>query len=392
MPRNLDYLVSHSYNWFSHSAVRRRDYAKIYSLINPGETPLLLLQLSSTRWLSIYDCCARILNQWDELKLHFQISKDAQRCYEAEILYQMYSDPVNKLYIEFLMLFLQEFNRINKLFQQDRGNPFKMLECLLAFFRSLVPRVVRPALIPTSDKDLLSINFSDHNTLLPVGAINYGVTIAIALEDARMDSAAEMHFKSRCKDFIVEACRQVQNRLPANICIWRSLSAFSPKSILSQGKPLLKSISVLPLYAGDLAALETQYEAVTFHPWTNKDDSQAEAFWVEVFNYRDSSGEQAFKDLAQFALSLLAMPLSNADVERVFSQMAIIKCKLRNRMGQETLSSILHVRYGLRMQCKCCKDFQPTKEMLQRFNSRMYLGEEENKETDDDDLDGFECL
>lgn len=92
-----------------------------------------------------------------------------------------------------------------------------------------------------------------------------------------------------------------------------------------KGKPLLKSVSVLPLYAGNLAALETQYEAVTFHSWTNKDGSQAEAFWVEVFNYRDSSGEQAFKDLAQFALSLLAMPLSNADVERVLSQMAIVK-------------------------------------------------------------------
>lgn len=59
-------------------------------------------------------------------------------------------------------------------------------------------------------------------------------------------------------------------------------------------------------------------------------------------------------------------------------------------MGQETLSSILHVRYGLRMQCK---DFQPTNEMLQQFNSRMYLTrEEENKETDDDDLDVFECF
>lgn len=90
---------------------------------------------------------------------------------------------------------------------------------------------------------------------------------------------------------------------------------------------------------------------MTFHPWANKDGSQAETLWVEVFKYRDSSGEQAFKDLAQFALSLLAMPLSNADFERNFSQMAIVKCKLRNSMGQVALSSILRVRYGLRMQC-----------------------------------------
>ncbi|QQP48577.1 Uncharacterized protein FKW44_008940, partial [Caligus rogercresseyi] len=63
LPRNLEYLVAHSYSWFSHSAVRRREYAKVYGLINPGETPLMLVQMSSTRWLSIHDCCARILSQ-----------------------------------------------------------------------------------------------------------------------------------------------------------------------------------------------------------------------------------------------------------------------------------------------------------------------------------------
>ncbi|QQP52716.1 Uncharacterized protein FKW44_004950, partial [Caligus rogercresseyi] len=375
LPRNLEYIVAHSYSWFSHSAVRRREYVKVYGLINPGEMPLKLVQMSSTRWLSIHDCCARILSQWDELKLHFQLSKDSQRSYDAEILFQMYSDPANKLYIQFLMPFLQEFNRINKLFQQDSGNPFKMRECLLEFFHSLLARVVRPERIPTFDSDLLSVSIIP-DPLLPVGAVNYGITVMMALEEARMDSKVEMSFKGRYRDFVVEACRQVQNRLPANVHLWKSMTAFSPRSILSQSKAPLNSISVLPLYVGDLAALETQYQVMAFHPWTTTDDCQAEAFWVEVFNYRNSSGEQAFRDLAQFALSLLAMPLSNADVEWVFSQMALVKSKLRNRMGQETLSSILHVRYGLRWQGKCCRDFEPTADMLLRFNSRMYVEEE----------------
>lgn len=157
--------------------------------------------------------------------------------------------------------------------------------------------------------------------------------------------------------------------------------------ILSQTKPQLSSLSMLKLYSGDLAALETQYQAVAYLPWTNKEDSQAEAFWVEVLNYKDSSGDHTFKTLALFSLSLLAMPLSNADVERVFSQMSLVKSKLRNRMGQETLSSILHIKYGLRRQGLCCKDFAPSQEMFQRFNSRMYSvsGASESRETDADE-------
>lgn len=165
--------------------------------------------------------------------------------------------------------------------------------------------------------------------------------------------------KSRCRDFLVEAGRQVQQRLPANIQIWKSMTVFTPTVILSQTKPQISSVSMLKLYSGDLAALETQYQAVAYLPWTNKEDSQAEAFWVEVLNYKDSSGDHTFKTLALFSLSLLAMPLSNADVERVFSQMSLVKSKLRNRMGQETLSSILHIKYGLRRQGLCCKDFSP---------------------------------
>ncbi|QQP36084.1 Hypothetical protein FKW44_021071 [Caligus rogercresseyi] len=85
-----------------------------------------------------------------------------------------------------------------------------MLKCLLEFFRSLLARVVRPERIPTSDSDLLSVSITS-DTLLPVGAVNYGIIVMMALEEARMDSVVEMSFKGRCRDFVVEACRQVQN-------------------------------------------------------------------------------------------------------------------------------------------------------------------------------------
>lgn len=173
----------------------------------------------------------------------------------------------------------------------------------------------------------------------------------MALDEARMESTAETNMKSRCCDFLVEAAKQVQQRLPANIQIWKSMAVFSPH---------------------------------------NKEDSHAEAFWVEVLNYKDSRGDSAFKELALFCLSLLEMPLSNADVERVFSQMSLVKSKLRNKMGQETLSNILHIKYGLRRKGICCKDYVPTKEMIQRFNCRMYMsGASETPDTDEDSEDEY---
>ncbi|KAH9363435.1 hypothetical protein HPB48_006029 [Haemaphysalis longicornis] len=266
LPRSLEFLVGRSYSWFSHSSLRLHEYSKLYQLINNGKEPLKLVQLSGTRWLSISSCCKRILEQWDELKLHFTLCKDKYRCYDAEILSEMYKDPVNKLYLVFL-------------------NPV-------------------------------------------------------------LHRALEFH------------------ELWNNIELWNSMKSFSPECILSQAKPPHQDVPLLKLFKGDIGLLDTQYRQLCFLPWKNVTKNDIASFWVEVLHFTDASGERCFKELAEFALSLLSLPLSNADVERVFSHMNLVKSRLRNRMRNEMLSAILHVRYGLRFRGVCCRDFEPTSKMM----------------------------
>lgn len=68
LPRNLEFLIKETYNWFAHSSVRQGKYKELYSTINEGHAPLKLVQLSQTRWLSIDGAINRILDQWVELK------------------------------------------------------------------------------------------------------------------------------------------------------------------------------------------------------------------------------------------------------------------------------------------------------------------------------------
>ncbi|CAB1415722.1 unnamed protein product, partial [Pleuronectes platessa] len=57
------------------------------------------------------------------------------------------------------------------------------------------------------------------------------------------------------------------------------------------------------------------------------------------------------KRCVAFTISLTndLRPHSNAGVERLFSQMSVVKSKLRNRMSLQTLKSILCVGYGLKL-------------------------------------------
>ena len=45
------------------------------------------------------------------------------------------------------------------------------------------------------------------------------------------------------------------------------------------------------------------------------------------------------------------LPLSTAEVERVFSQVKLVKCDHRNRMKQVTMNNILHVKLNCNKQC-----------------------------------------
>nr|CAH7743317.1 unnamed protein product [Callosobruchus chinensis] len=92
-------------------------------------------------------------------------------------------------------------------------------------------------------------------------------------------------------------------------------------------------------------------------------------FWSEVLNYRNGD-DQPFKELAEFCLELLVLPLSNAEVERLFSAMNIIK-------------TILSIETGLNRYVKCCHSYNIPVNVLEKIKTKEIY---EGLTLDDDDL------
>lgn len=67
----------------------------MYATINCGQKPLQITKVCATRWLSIEPAVTRILDQWEELKLHFELTKASEHCYMADVLHAMYMDKTN---------------------------------------------------------------------------------------------------------------------------------------------------------------------------------------------------------------------------------------------------------------------------------------------------------
>ncbi|KAH9374886.1 hypothetical protein HPB48_004161 [Haemaphysalis longicornis] len=81
-----------------------------------------------------------------------------------------------------------------------------------------------------------------------------------------------------------------------------------------------------------------------------------------------------FRLLSQLAISLLTVPFSNV-VERDFCHVTLTKTDLQKRMFLETFKKILHVKFRVTRNGKCCRNFTPAEIILKRFDTTaVYSG------------------
>jgi len=79
---------------------------------------------------------------------------------------------------------------------------------------------------------------------------------------------------------------------------------------------------------------------------------------------------------------LLTLPISNAEVERLFSQLNLIKTKIRNKLSVTTTNSILRIRYGLKQSNKCCRNYNIPNDIIKKIKTNETYKKEPDENYD----------
>lgn len=117
---------------------------------------------------------------------------------------------------------------------------------------------------------------------------------------------------------------QLRNRLPGNVNIFEKMEKFSIIDCLKPNKLAISDLAKdFVKNSLEITKIETQWSLLNTVNWEEK--LSTELFWVEFFQYWDPSGENPFKELVQLAFRILTLPHSNAEVERPFSVINILK-------------------------------------------------------------------
>lgn len=272
----------------------------------------------------------------------------------------MYSDPQNILYLTFLKPVLSEVQLAIKAFEGEQVDP--LLDSLVSLIKSVSSRVLNP---------LANIDVVKEPT---DGYISPKPYLGYLFES----KAAELHLApeeknsvlKRCVAFTISLTNELRVRLLDNIEALQYMSVFNVEKTLKHNKSLGETEKIAKLLGyspTEIDKIVQQWRVIHLSKWDETINTVG--FWSEIRKFRDAADINPFQELAMAAVSVLSLPHSNAEVERLFSQMSVVESKLRNRMSLQTLNSIPYVRYGLKLSGEACYEHKLPDNVLQLYGT-----------------------
>jgi len=85
-----------------------------------------------------------------------------------------------------------------------------------------------------------------------------------------------------------------------------------------------------------------------------------------------------FSKLFKFVKAILSLLRSNATTERIFSNLNLIKTKLRNRLRIQSCSALLYAKEILNN--TKCYTWKPSQEVLKQFSRHTFTNNNENND------------
>ena len=145
LPSFLEFLVSSTFAHFSRSSIRREGFQSLHVAMR-GKKARQLSRIVETRWLSLGDALALIVEQWEVLEAYFQAEATGggSDVYSSRQLRDLYTSK-NKVVIVFVSERIGLLNQLNQAFQGEQPNQSVLLDHLLAFYYSVLDQVITAA-------------------------------------------------------------------------------------------------------------------------------------------------------------------------------------------------------------------------------------------------------
>lgn len=256
-----------------------------------------------------------------------------------------------KLHFTFLSYILKIINNLNKEFQSEAPKIHLLHERITTTFKSILKNFIKPEIL--NRLSIHSVNLTCPHSYLELSNLYLGANVQILLESEEITTAAVSVFKTNCLSFYVSLAKDIRSRFNLNDATLKFIRAFKPEVALSGEVPNV--IPVMKIVSGfnlDAESINQEWRMLSLSNCAKAfSHLEIQQFWFEIGNIKDSENQNVFANIAFVAKSILSLPISSANVERIFSQHNLNKTKTRNRLSTKTSNAILSVKDCLNTEC-----------------------------------------
>lgn len=131
------------------------------------------------------------------------------------------------------------------------------------------------------------------------------------------------------------------------------------------GGIVINTKKLFPNLVTDMEKLNTEWRLLADIESLNQTANYSfQDFWNNIFNMKNDMDQFMFPHLSVLVKGILSLPHSSAAAERVFSQLFLLKTKIRNRLDVDTCSSIIHTKELVNNYT--CYTWTPSSNLLKR--------------------------
>ena len=361
LPISIDDLLIDIYYHFKHSSKRCEEFSVIVEEFD-GLGPVRILKHCSTRWLSLERALKRLLSLWPALYAYFDreiCSADRAR---VKRLAKALSDVETKLHCHFVLFALKPLNSFNTAFQTSASRIGKLQQDVHDLFRSFLSNFIQPQLLArASNEEVYSFDYANQTIQLPNSELGIGTATRMCLienSDELEGTSKEEKFFLSVRSFYIECVKMILAKFPFTDITFKDLSLLDPQYRFEASSASLDRLVKRFQPSADVDSLLMElrdYQSLPEAQLPPQPSRESlEIFWASMGALPKPGGgigDIRFPTLTQLCKTLLVLPHSTADPERLFSIIRKIETSQRSSLLPSTVCDILSVKINHDQEC-----------------------------------------
>lgn len=277
-----------------------------------------------------------------------------------EKIFMFLSSSEMKAYALFLLNVIPIFDRINVTLQSSSPLIHKLRDLYLELLKELLCRFIKPSVI-IENPDLCAINFRSKENQKELHEITIGISTKEEIE--KLNAEKRNTFLNSILNYHIAACDYVVKKFPIENAILKHAAVadlsrlgdftFCSVTFFSDLFPCILNVKPDQSKNDAIDLLEKQFCNLQIDTvLSNFDHSKRmDIQWVEISQIKGATGFPKYKELSDVMLSILSIPHSNAECERIFSIVKKNRNEFRSGLSNETLESLMILKTYKRLPC-----------------------------------------